>query len=66
MVILTKPQQRVLFEFLKTPRTVPQIAFEMDWAYPTASQKLKVLEAGGVLIAQKNKNGEKIYYKQQG
>lgn len=47
--------------FLSTPKAIPQVAFEMNWAYSTAAQRLKVLVAGGIAV-QIKRSKLSLYY----
>ena len=47
---MTEKKQEIveLRSLLEAPKTIAEIAYHMNWAYSTASQKMNTFEAGGV------------------
>lgn len=47
LAVIKKEEIDKLEKFLKTPKTLGEIAFNMEWSYSGAYQKMKVLSSGG-------------------
>lgn len=47
MALINKEEMDKLEAFLKTPKTLGEIAFTMEWSYSGTYQKMSILTAGG-------------------
>lgn len=45
----TKQQENKFYTFCATPKSIPEIAFQMDWSYSSTIQKVNILVAGNKL-----------------
>lgn len=60
--VASETRQRILFRFVNgEPRTVGQIAEQLDIVQSTASEHLAILRRGGLLIA--TRDGKEVYYR---
>jgi len=42
----TKEQENKFYTFCATPKSIPEIAFQMEWSYSSTNQKVNILVAG--------------------